>query len=254
MPIAKDDAVCIRVWDWSETSQTVSIFGRETGLLRCVAKGSKRENSKFSGGLEVLTRAEMMASVKGAEALSLLTSWDLQETFPAVRRTRSSFYAGFALLAIIQHSVHDADPHPGLFDALIESARLLGSPASDRIAVLRLLWAALDETGHRPELRRDVRSGEPLVAASVYAFSPRMGGLFKDEPGPPGDEFWRVRAETVTVLRALADDPAAPIAAEEPAARRVVQLLASYFRRIFSADPPALRQYTDFDTAPANPA
>ena len=64
MATVTDDAVCIRQWDWSETSQTVSVFAREHGLLRGVAKGSKRENSRFSGGLEVLTRGEVMAIVK----------------------------------------------------------------------------------------------------------------------------------------------------------------------------------------------
>jgi len=243
VPITRDDAVCVRVWDWSETSQTVSLFGRGVGMLRCVAKGARREGAAFSGGLEVLTRGEMMVSIKGADALSLLTAWDLRETFPAARRGRSAFFAGFALLAIVQASVHDADPHPGLFDALVGSSRLLGSPDLDRIAVLRLLWAALDETGHRPELLADVRSGEPLTHAGVYGFVPRLGGLAKDGGGP--DEVWRVRAETVGLLRGL--DGAGPVAGDAATVRRAVQLLASYSRWVFGAEAPGLRAYLDFD-------
>lgn len=49
MPPVSDDAVCIRHWDWSETSQTVSLFTRGHGLVRALAKGSKRPKSPYSG-------------------------------------------------------------------------------------------------------------------------------------------------------------------------------------------------------------
>ena len=34
-----DQGVCIRHWDFSETSQTVSLFGRSLGVVRGLAKG-----------------------------------------------------------------------------------------------------------------------------------------------------------------------------------------------------------------------
>src|SRR4051812_20305466 len=71
MAAVTDQAVCIRQWDWSETSQTVSLFGRETGVVRAIAKGSKREHSRFSGGLEVMTRGEMIVHIKAGDSLSL---------------------------------------------------------------------------------------------------------------------------------------------------------------------------------------
>ena len=43
MASVKDIAICVRHWDWSETSQTVSILCREHGLVRAVVKGARRE-------------------------------------------------------------------------------------------------------------------------------------------------------------------------------------------------------------------
>ena len=43
MPIIADTAICIRCWDFSETSQTVSLVTREHGVVRGLAKGAKRE-------------------------------------------------------------------------------------------------------------------------------------------------------------------------------------------------------------------
>src|SRR5262245_12470421 len=98
MPPITDQAICIRQWDWSETSQTVSLFSREHGILRAVAKGAKRENARFSGGLEVATRGEIIARIKPGDTLSLLIAWDLQEVFPGTRARLQSFHAAMLLM------------------------------------------------------------------------------------------------------------------------------------------------------------
>lgn len=244
MPAVTDQAVCVRVWDWSETSQTVSLFSREHGMVRCVAKGSKREKSAYSGGLELLTRGEMLASIKHAGQLSLLMAWDLQEVFPAARQSLGSFHAGMLLLDTVRHCVTELDPHPPLFDELLAGMRSLGTPAGDRAAVLRVLWASLSATGHRPELFRDLTTGGQLPDAPVLALSTAVGGLVPDTARPTGPgKSWRVRTETVAALRALATrgGDAASDAPPE-AAERGARLLAVYFREVFGVEPPTFKR------------
>ncbi len=119
VPTVTEQAICIRHWDWSETSQTVSVFARGQGMLRAVAKGSRRENSRFSGGLEVLTRGEMVAIVKPSVEMANLIAWDLQETFPALRASLESFYSGMYIADVVQSAVTEHDPHPALLEALL---------------------------------------------------------------------------------------------------------------------------------------
>ncbi len=250
MALETDDAICLRCWDWSETSQTAWFFARRLGLVRSVAKGSKREHSRFSGGIEPLTRGEIIVSTRKIErdpqALATLASWDLMEMFPAVRRNLSAFYAGHAMLDIIQHSLTDGDPHPALFDKLVTCCRMLSDLEStnDR-AVLLLAWAALAETGHAPELQRDVRSGREFeVGEPTYAFSPTLGGLTRDgDPGTPGPT-WRVRAETVVALRDTARGGVAP-GTEHVTIVRAASLILMHFREVFSCDPGAVRAWLD---------
>jgi len=40
VPSITDDAVVLRVWDFSETSQTVALLTRARGSVRGLAKGS----------------------------------------------------------------------------------------------------------------------------------------------------------------------------------------------------------------------
>ncbi len=241
MPLITDQGICIRQWDWSETSQTVSIFARETGVIRAIAKGSKRENSRFSGGIEVMTRAEVIANIKSTEGLTLLTAWDLQETFPAARASLSAFYAGMSMLELIHHGLHEHDPHPPLFEALLAALRTLGVPDAAASGVLTLLWTVLTETGHQPEIQRDVVTTAALAPARAYTFNSRLGGLTKDQSTAVAGTF-RVRTETVEVLRAVA--AGSLVQAVEPAAiHRATRLLTLYFQEVFSCELAAMQQW-----------
>lgn len=245
MPITKDDAVCIRHWDWSETSQTVSLFSREHGIVRCVAKGSRRERSDFSGGLELATRGEMAASIKREGQLATLTAWDLQETFPHVRSSLSAFTHAMAMLDVVHHCLEPLDPHPGLFDALVRGLRALADAPTRRPALTVLLWISLDETGHRPELFRDASTGgdlPPSTEGTVLTFSPRAGGLVAGavRDGPA----WRVRSETVDLLRLIASGVwPDPDARDHATFERAARLLGWYFREVFGVEPPALAPF-----------
>lgn len=250
MPLETDDAICIRCWDWSETSQTAVFFTRRLGLVRCVAKGSKRENARFSGGIDAMTRGELIVSTTKIErnppSLATLASWDLQEVFPVVRNHLGAFYAGHVMLDIIQHAIPDADPHPVLFDTLVLCLRMLSDDTAtcDR-AVLLLAWAALMETGHAPELDRDVRTGVVLEPGErTYAFVPRMGGLTRDDRTETLSPVWRVRGETVSVLRDAARGGVAP-GIDHGVTVRAASLLLMYYREVFSCDPSAVRAWLD---------
>ncbi len=238
VPQVRDQAICVRQWDWSETSQTVSLFARELGVIRAVAKGAKREKASFSGGLEVATRGEMLAIVKAGDTLANLTSWDLQEIFPALRRKLGVFYAGMYLLDLVQQSIRDQDPHPALFDALLEALRACeAGQERARAGVLWFQWRTLAETGVAPDLERAV-GGE-----SVVGFSARSGGVV---PAPREAEagVQRVRAETIAALRGVSRS-AGPGGLEVSAEslRRASGLLAWYVRESLGVESAAAEMY-----------
>ena len=81
MPTITEQAICIRQWDFSETSQTVSLFGRDTGVFRGIAKGSRRPKSNFSGGLDLLTLGDVVSIIKPGRDLATITEWGLHKVW-----------------------------------------------------------------------------------------------------------------------------------------------------------------------------
>jgi len=135
VPTTRDEAICLRQLEWSETSQVVTLFGRETGIVRAVAKGARREKGAYSGGVEVLTRGEMVAILKSSGAMATLTAWDLQDPLPRLRRSLGAHYAGLFLADATQRALSEVDPHPALYDALADALESLGqgAPTSEQV-------------------------------------------------------------------------------------------------------------------------
>lgn len=247
VPTVHDEGICVRHWDWSETSQTVTLLTRQHGLLRCLAKGSKREKSAFSGGVELLNRASLTAIIKPNSDLATLTSWDLTGPMPHARRAFARYAAAMYAVDLVPRTVHDEDPHPGLFDALSATLdAIAGEDPCEPDAIGAWLawfqWRLLDETGSKPELDTDVQTGEPLETAAPVGFAWDLGGLVglaSHARAPEG--IARIRPGTVRVLRGL-DAGAGPpeLDASTDEITRAGRVLAARLRTMIGTEPPAL--------------
>lgn len=244
VPAEHDQAICVRQWDWSETSQTVSILTHTHGLVRAVAKGSRRPNAPFSGGIELLTRAEIGLIIKPTSDLALLTEWDLAEHFPVLRQSLPVYHAGLYAAELIVRMISDHDPHPDVFDALLDLLRSMTGPPSPpspdttEHALLLFQKRLLHSCGYDPVLDQDVRSGEPLSDAPVAQFVPELGGVIPTgvRPAQPEGrvmEAWPVRRGT---LAALVD----PSIGKPEDLARGNRLLASYIRTLIGSTPRTL--------------
>lgn len=234
MAAETDEAICLRHWEWSETSQTVALFARGHGVVRALAKGSRRPKAPYSGGVELLTVAEIGFIARPQSELALLTYWDLRRTFPALRNSLFAHNAGMYLADMVLQFVRDHDPHPALYDAALLALERTDAPTGESgtiaAALLGFQSAMLDECGFRPQLMNDARTGDPLAPLDEYLFHPELGGLIApNDTAPPGG--WRVRSETVDLLRAVASGEPTESAAEV-ALDRGNRLLASYARHI----------------------
>lgn len=259
MPVVFDDAICLRQWDWSETSQTALLFSLNNGLVRVVAKGSKRQGSPYSGGLETLTRAAAGFIIRADAELSLLTEWDLRRTYPALRTHLPAHNAGLYVAELLARMMQNHDPHPELFHVACRTLDMIGrsspSPGAAQAigaALLRFHWSLLVETGYRPGLSIDARTAEPLADSPTYEFIPDRGMFAAlsrrdapaDDPSAPSPQragrAWVVRRATLDTLRSLEHDPPATLThpGDSPeGVERANRLLASYVRYLLGEQP-----------------
>jgi DNA repair protein RecO (recombination protein O) len=232
VPTLHDNAICIRRWDYSETSQTVSLLTRRHGMIRGIAKGAKREKGSFSGGIDLLALGEIVAIVKPGRDLATLTQWHHGRSFVVLRESLPANRSAWFMADLVHHMITDHDPHPAVFDGLIHGLDTL-TPATSALVLLRFQMLLLHECGYAPQLDRDTETGGPLDEdESTVAFSPSAGGVVADTGT---NDRWRVRTETLRLLRAVA---AGEEVEPDPATLdRANQLLAWYFRELIGSEP-----------------
>ena len=200
----------LRTWEFSETSQTVSLFTLAHGAIRGLAKGARRERSTFGGGFEPITAGTVVFRVRAASELALITEWNVEEIFWGPRTSLAAHRAALYASELIGAFITDREAHAGLFETAIHCLRGLDDPASVPGALVRLQWGVLVETGHRPRI--DAAATES-ASARILGFDPEAGMVVAD-PGPgaggEGGPIWRVRRETVESLRDLDGGNAGP--------------------------------------------
>jgi DNA repair protein RecO (recombination protein O) len=179
MAAEKALALVVRGTDWSETSRITTLFTREFGKVRALAKGGRRLKSNFDVAFDLLTVCRVMFIRKGNGGLDLLTEARLEEQFPAFRQNLPALYAGYYVAELLADGTQDYDPHPPLFDAAVETLRLLGA-ASGPPPPAPLPEGRGERTSPPPPFREGGRGGgsspgrredsPTAIAAAVSAF------------------------------------------------------------------------------------
>src|SRR5205823_11287186 len=94
MAAEKALALVVRGTDWSETSRITTLFTREYGKVRALAKGGRRLKSNFDCAFDLLSVCRVVFLRKASGGLDLLTEARLEEQFPILRHQLTALHAG----------------------------------------------------------------------------------------------------------------------------------------------------------------
>jgi DNA repair protein RecO (recombination protein O) len=238
MPAEKALALVVRGTDWSETSRITTLFTRELGKLRALAKGGRRLKSNFDCAFDLLSVCRIVFLRKAHGGLDLLTEARMEEQFPILRHNLQALYAGYYLAELLADGTQDYDPHPALFDAALQSLRDLGreephplapslggrggaeSPSPPGggvgegfrrvVTAFELVW--LQELGYSPRLDACATCG--VEVAGGAAFSPAAGGILCPACAPAAADRRWLSLEGRAAMRDRTDAAAVGLPAE----------------------------------------
>src|SRR6516225_3289933 len=177
MAAEKARALVLRTTDWSESSRIATLWTREFGKVRVLAKGGRRLKSAFENALDLLTLCDIVLLRKSSGSLDLLTEARVVRRFPRLRDDLSALYAAYYVAELLADWTEDYDPHPRVFDEAVETLSALGSPGvavGPRLARFELVL--LRDLGHGPAVDNCAVCGAP-VAGEDSAFSAAAGGV-----------------------------------------------------------------------------
>jgi DNA repair protein RecO (recombination protein O) len=242
----KATGLVVRTTDWSDTSRIATIWTREFGRVRVLAKGGRRLKSNFESALDLLTVCSIVLLRKSSGSLDLLTEARVVQRFPRLRKDLASLYAAYYVAELLSDWTEDYDPHPNLFDEALATLETLGTrlpgqqqPVTD-LRLARFELVLLRELGYSPVLEACAVC-QAAVNGPGLTFSPAAGGVLcpdcqtrHRDRRPLGQEVWET-------LRALQKSGEGWQQAWSPAARKDVrQLLGDYVTFLLGHKPRLL--------------
>lgn len=208
MASLKDDAVALRRLDYSETSQVLAVFTREHGQQRLIAKGIKRSTkTRVAVGIDLLEAGTVVFIRKPGheDTLGTLTEWQQTDTFPHLRTNLGRLYAAQYAAEVTTSLTEVHDPHPALFEAIVDFFASLKTAAT-LPALSHFLWTLLDEIGLRPDLSRCMSCGRSIEGDREVYFSSRESGAICRDCEPAVVDKRRMDPRAARQLRAWATD------------------------------------------------
>jgi DNA repair protein RecO (recombination protein O) len=243
----KATALVLRTTDWSDTSRIATLWTREFGKVRVLAKGGRRLKSNFESGLDLLTVCSIVLLRKSSGGLDLLTEARVVRRFPRLRSDLPALYAAYYIAELLADWTEEYDPHPSLFDEALAALESLGTslPGQQQpvtgLRLARFELVLLRELGYSPVLEACAVCQTPVSSGHALSFSPAASGVlcarcqerYRDRK-PLSPEAWQA-------LRALHESGEAWQRAWSPAARKDVrQLLGDYVTYLLGHRPRLL--------------
>lgn len=206
-------ALVVRTYDFGEADRIVVLLTREQGIVRGVAKGARRANSRFGSRLQPFV--EINVQLYPGRNLATITEVDTVAFFAAgLIDDLQRYAAGCAVLEAVEKLAVEHSQSEELFDLAISALKALsqtadrgaahgtdGGAAQAKLIVAGFLAQAMAAAGWEPSLYQCAQCGKP---GPHHAFHPASGGAVCGMCRPPGS--LEVDPEALHMLWLLAQD------------------------------------------------
>jgi len=193
------DAVVLRHSDWGEADRLLTLFTREHGKVRAIAKGARKIASRKAGHIEPFTHVKLQLA-KGRD-LFIVTQAETIDVYQPLREDLTlTGYAAY-VIELLDRFVPDEDvPVPALFRLLTETLSRLASDPIPWLVVRSYEMRLLDFLGFRPHLFECANCRREILPEDQH-FSPLLGGVVCPRCGEGLPGLWPVSVEALKYLR-----------------------------------------------------
>lgn len=168
------EAVVLRHNDWGEADRLLTLFTREQGKVKVVAKGARRLRSRKAGHLEPFTRAALMLA-RGRDLWIVTQAETVDAYLPLRDELLRTGYAAY-VLELLDRFTYEEGENRSLYELLVRALERISTLPDPFLAVRYYEIQLLEILGFRPELTRCVNCGA-LIQPEDQHFSFEQGGV-----------------------------------------------------------------------------
>jgi DNA repair protein RecO (recombination protein O) len=239
------EAIVLSRMDFGEADRILTLYSRQHGKLRVIAKGARRPLSRLGPHLEYFSRARLMLA-KGRE-LDVVTGAETEDAHLTIRDDLDAFGHASHMVEILARLTEDRQENFAVFDLLASSLRLLADGIDPFHVTRHYELVLLGLLGYRPELYACVEC-QARLAPAPHPFAVGMGGFVCEmcQGRAPGARMASVDAQKF--LRALdRGGLGGTVRYEigEPLRSELERIVGDYLRHVAERDLGSLRVWRE---------
>jgi DNA repair protein RecO (recombination protein O) len=193
------EAVVLRHADWGEADRLLTLYTRERGKVRAIAKGARKIRSRKAGHLEPFTRVTLQLA-RGHD-LFIVTQADTVDAYlPIHENLVKTSQAAYVVELIDRFTYEDDAENYGIFRLLTEVLSRLGKEADPWLAIRYYEMQLLDLLGYRPHWFECANCAREITAQDQF-FSAAQGGVLCPTCGRGLAGAWSLSVEALKYLR-----------------------------------------------------
>jgi len=192
-------AIVLRHANWGEADRLVTLYTREQGKLRAIAKGARKITSRKAGHLEPFTQVKLQLA-RGRD-LFIVTQADTLDAYQSLRENLVlTGYASYLVELLDRFVYEEGSANPTIFRLLAESLKRLADGEDTWLAVRYYEMRLLDFLGFRPQLLKCANCGREIKPEDQF-FSFSLGGVVCLRCGQGLPHLKSISVETLKYLR-----------------------------------------------------
>jgi len=193
------EAVVLRHANWGEADRILTLYTREQGKLRAVAKGARKIRSRKAGHLEPFTHITLQLAK--SRDIPIVTQVETIDPYLPLRETLVlTGYASYVMELLDRFTYEEDGGNLSLFRLLTDTLARLCSTADTWAIVRYYEMRLLDFLGFRPHLFECANCRTAIEPVDQY-FSPSAGGVICPKCGNGLPGLWNVSVDALKYLR-----------------------------------------------------
>ena len=193
------EAVVLGHANWGEADRLLTLYTRERGKVRAIAKGARRIRSRKAGHLEPFARVTLQLA-KGRDLFIVTQAETLESYLPIRESLEKTSQAAYLSELLDRFTYEDESENHNIFRLLTETMGRIESEDNPWLAIRFYEVHLLDLLGYKPHLFECANCGEEIQAVDQF-FSPSAGGVLCPRCGEGLPGARRVRMEVIKYLR-----------------------------------------------------
>jgi len=156
---------------FQNTSLIVDFFTLDHGRVTAVAKGARREKSRYRSLLQ--TFHPLLISFSGRGEVKTVSG--IETSLVAIVLRGERLFSGLYVNELLIRLLHNHEEYTGLYKSYQQTLIALQSDAAIEPLLRRFELSLLAELGYALNLEQDYRNHQPILPDAGYRFTPDVG-------------------------------------------------------------------------------